>query len=488
MIKLIRIEILKLFKHKSIYFIFLFLSLFCFANNFLYKLDYDKDGRYKYDDAIDIKKEISVKKKELARYDVNNNDDKNIYVTTKTELDVYKGMNNYDKNSWQYIKYNDYLYSSLYEINYYTYIDKDKRLYDDSINNYNKKIKYFKDNNWKYFVNEEKKELENKLKDIKTTLKNTKDKGSRDILNKEYKNINNNLLIINYRINKGINYSNNYLNRSLLKYQSSMKEIDNYKNKKLSFNKKIDYYKLLSDYNINKYIINNRVNILKQNSLNYQLRDIVADYELFIVIIILLTTSILIGEEFNKGTIKLLLIKPFSRNKILASKFITSLVVIIITIIYLIINELIFGALMFGVSSLNIPVAIYDFNLDKLRIFNIFIYMFINILSRLPMYMMLVIISYLVNLIIISGISSFAITMLFYTFSEVINSMIINYKIKIFKYIITLNWNFNNYLFGNLGNFEVLNLKKSFFIYLFYVIILLGLVFINFNKKNIKNV
>ena len=488
MIRLIYVEILKVFRHKSIYFIFLLISLFCFANNFLFKLDYDDDGRYKYADSVNVSLKIENIKKELSKYDVNNDSDKKIYVITKTKLDVYNGILNYDENSWQYIKYNDYLYDYLYNINYYTYLSKDKELYNKSVNEFNERIKYFNDNNWKYFVCEEKKELDKKLKDISSKLNSTNDKEDKVFLNKEYKNIKNNILVANYRLNKNISYNNSFLNRSLIEYQSSIENMDNYRNNKLSFKEKKDYYKLLANYKINKYIIDNKINMFKQNSLNYQLRTIVFDYELFIVVIILLTTSILIGEEFNRGTIKLLLIKPFSRNKILASKFMVSFLVIVFTIIYLIINELLFGSILFGISSLKIPIVVYDFNMDKIRIFNVFIYMFINILSKFPMYIILIIISYLINLVIVNGIGSFSIIMLFYTFSEFINNMIIMYNIKIFKYWVTLNWNFNSYLFGNLGDFQYLNFKKSFFIYLFYVIILLCLTFVNFNKKDIKNI
>ena len=113
MIRLIENELHKVFKHKSVWVIFLLISLFCFANNFLFKVDYDDDGRYKFDD-VDINKEIDNLEKELSKYDANNDNDKNIYVVTKTKLDVYKNMVNYDSNSWQFLKYNDYLYNSLF--------------------------------------------------------------------------------------------------------------------------------------------------------------------------------------------------------------------------------------------------------------------------------------------------------------------------------------------------------------------------------------
>ena len=488
MIKLIGIELKKIFKHKSLYFIFIIISIFLLFNNILYKLDYDSDGRYKYDDTIDIDKDIKELSIEISKYDINNRNDINIYVTKKSKLDVLKGMKKYNINSWQFIKYDEYLYNYLYDINYYTYIEKNKNMLDKVTNKYNNIIKYFNDNNWKYFVNLEKYKLVKELNDINNSIKNTQDKELLDNLKINKKTIDYNLSIVNYRIDKDISYSNNYLNRALIEYQDGIIELDKYKSKKLTHNDYLKYNKLVTNININKYIINNKVNINKENNLNYQLRNICSDYELFIVLIILIVVGIMIGEEFSKGTIKLLLIKPYSRNKILFSKFFSGIVIIIITILYLIINQLIFGGICFGISSLDINIPVYDLNMGQLRELNIFIYMLVYVMAKLPMFIMLLIISFFFSLFIINSIGSFAIVMIIYTFSSVINNLVINYKIKIFSYFITLNWDFTNYLFGNINNLSYLNFKKSFFIYLFYVIILLSGVFINFNKKNIKNV
>ena len=43
--------------------------------------------------------------------------------------------------------------------------------------------------------------------------------------------------------------------------------------------------------NINKYIIDNKKNLKQENTINYQLRTILDDYELFIVIITILVAS-----------------------------------------------------------------------------------------------------------------------------------------------------------------------------------------------------
>ena len=56
----------------------------------------------------------------------------------------------------------------------------------------------------------------------------------------------------------------------------------------------------------------------------------------------------IVSEEFNKGTIKLLLVKPYTRNKILLSKFITTLIMIVFVIIVTITMQILIGGVLFG--------------------------------------------------------------------------------------------------------------------------------------------
>ncbi len=488
MIRLILIELKKIFMHKSIYFIYGIIFVFCLFNNIFFSLDYDSDGRYKYEEGIDINNTISDLKKELKKYNVNNKDDLNIYVTTKSKLDMYNDMVKYDKNSWQYIKYNDYMYDVIYNVNYYTYIDKNSDKLREEKDKYNKYVNYFKDNNYKYFIDKEKKDIEDKIKEIENSINDTKDKELINNLNEELTNYKNNLLIINYRINEDINYGNNYLNRALISYGDSINKKYNYDKKKLSYDEKLEYNRIINDIYVNKYIVDNKVNINKENSLYSGLKNISLDYELFIVIIILMISVMMVGDEFNKGTIKLLLVKPYKRNTILVSKIFSGVVVIIMTLLFLIICEFILGGMINSFDSVKMPVVIYDFNIDKLFTYNIYKYIFIKILVRLPMFIFILLFSILLSVINGNNIFSFAVGMIIYSFSSVINNLIIYNNIKILKYVFTLNWDFSNYLFGGISNFKYLSLKSSIFIYVIYVIIILIMMLINFNKKDIKNI
>ena len=487
LIKLVGIELRKIFMHKVIYFIYFIVFLFCLFNNLLYKLDYDSDGRYKYDYGVDVYKNINDLERKLNKYNVSDKNDLNIYVTTKSKLDVYKGMSRYDRYSWQYIKFNDYMYDLIYNINFYSYIVKDNVKVNDYTLKYNEFVTRFDKNDYKYFINIEKNNLLDKLHLLENDIKNTDDKELRVNLERELDKCKNDLLIVNYRINNNISYSNNYLNRSLNNYYDSIIERNSYKGKRLVYADRVNYNNVVSNLYLNKYVIDNSVNLYKENSINNQLRNITLDYEVFIVVMILIVSGILIGEEFNKGTIKLLLIKPYRRESILISKLFAGVIMIVITILFLIICELLLGSVFLGFGDIGIPVVVYDFNIGSIRELNIFVYMFVMILARLPMFIFMLLFCMLFGIISGNSTLGFAVGMIIYSFSSVINNLIVSNNIKIFKYLFTMNWEFSSYLFGGINNFRYLSFKNSFLIYVIYVIILLVIMIINFNRKDIKN-
>ncbi len=59
----------------------------------------------------------------------------------------------------------------------------------------------------------------------------------------------------------------------------------------------------------------------------------------------------IIANEFRWGTIKLLLIRPLSRTKILLSKYISVLIFAFLTLLFVLLISLIVGALFFGVNG-----------------------------------------------------------------------------------------------------------------------------------------
>lgn len=281
---------------------------------------------------------------------------------------------------------------------------------------------------------------------------------------------------------------NNYLNEAKYQYQKNLELKENYKDKKLSYNEKLKYQTILENIELNKYIIDNNKNINNYKTLNYQLKTTLEDYEIFIIIIILITSSTIISNELKEGTIKLLLIKPYTRNQILLSKYLSMIIVMVLSIIYLYLAQLLIGGFYLGFSSLQEKVVIYNFQLSTIMCYNIFGYTFLRILLKLPMLILLSTLSFLISIITSNNILSLTISLIVYIFSASIKSLAINYNLKIMKYLLTMNWNINEYLFGKLSEYKYLNLTTSIIICIIYYIFLLVLSFIIFNKKDIKNI
>ena len=75
-----------------------------------------------------------------------------------------------------------------------------------------------------------------------------------------------------------------------------------------------------------------------------------------------------------------------------------------------------------------------------------------------------------------------------YMFTQTFEYLTIQYQLEFMKYLVNLNWNLQNYLFGNLNKIPYIDLKFSIIILLVYFIIIGILSYILFKNKNIKNI
>ncbi|WP_347548888.1 ABC transporter permease subunit [Pseudalkalibacillus hwajinpoensis] len=68
----------------------------------------------------------------------------------------------------------------------------------------------------------------------------------------------------------------------------------------------------------------------------------------------------IIASEFSWGTIKLLLIRPATRTKILASKFIATLIFALFSLVILYVSSFVIGGLLLGFDSIDQPYLTYS--------------------------------------------------------------------------------------------------------------------------------
>ena len=101
---------------------------------------------------------------------------------------------------------------------------------------------------------------------------------------------------------------------------------------------------------------------------------------------------------------------------------------------------------------------------------------------------MLLTISILLGILFSSNVVSITIPLLLYMFSFSLRTLAVQYHIQFMRYLVTMNWNFQDYLFGGISDFSLINFQFSCIIWIIYFIIIVVLTFICFKKKNIRNI
>ena len=481
--KLIINELFKIFKRKTIYVFMALILAFCLLNNILYKTTYDEEGNYIYN--YNTYEEVDYDKLKELDYNNENEVDEYIYIKNMYDIQNIVKENNFKEDSNQYSLVYEFIYDIIDNVNTYTYKDNNQELvdyYTDILNEYLDKIK---ENDWKYFIDITIKDLEKTNEELNDNLDSATSLMVKDIKRQIDENTIK-LEVLKLRLDNDIDYSNNYLSNAVINYQDDLITLSNYESN--TYEEKQEYQNILSDKEINKYIITNKYNINKENTLRVGIKDLISDYEIFIMLFIIIISSSIVSSEFKNGTIKQLLTKPYTRTSILLSKYLTCILCFIFIVAYTLIIEFIIGSLFFGIDSLKIPVLIYNYNTSALLEYNAFIYMLIMLVHKLPIFILLFTLAFSLSCIFNSTSLANTLTILGYIFSNTISLMYFAFNLKILKYFVTLNWDLTEYIYGKLPSVEGLTMYKSILICLCYYLIMIIVSFTIFNKRNVKNI
>lgn len=491
MTNLIKNELYKVFKRKSIYILLAIMLCIITLNTFLTK-------KYSIEDPVSTSAEEKYELQELKRtidsYDKNNPGEKEEYYNALSNIELYELTDKY-KEPWKKILIRENLRDIIHSMNNAKYIEKDIEAYNEYKKEYDKFLKELDSNSWKYFVNKEIKITTDEIASLEKEREKAKNK---ELYNSRIKNEKNKLEKLKLRLEKDIPYNNNYLNTALEDYALTPQTYKEFKesiikntsefNIKEEYQIKRQYIEYMKNNANNKYIIDNKVDINSPKTTRNLLINTLSDNFLFIMIIVAAGAGSIVSTEFDKGTIKLLLIRPYSRNKILLSKYIVSMFMIIFAILSAFIMQLIVGGIFFGFSSLNIPVIIYNFVQNKVTHINLFKYIFDNVLAVLPEFILLATLAFAISTITNVSTLGVALPIVGVGAADIINLIAINRNIIPLKYFVTLNWNFTNYLYGGVNSFPTLSIPFSILICAIYFLIMIITAFIVFNKRNIKNI
>lgn len=491
MTNLIKNELYKVFKRKSIYILLSIMLCIITLNTFLTK-------KYSIEDPVSTSAEEKYELQELKRtidsYDKNSPGEKEEYYNALSNIELYELTDKY-KEPWKKILIRENLRDTIHSMNNAKYIEKDIEAYNEYKKEYDKFLKELDSNSWKYFVNKEIKITTDEIVSLEKEREKAKNK---ELYNSRIKEEKNKLEKLKLRLEKDIPYDNNYLNTALEDYKQAPQTYKEFKesiikntsefNIKEEYQIKRQYIEYMKNNANNKYIIDNKVDINSPKTTRNLLINTLSDNFLFIMIIIAAGAGSIVSTEFDKGTIKLLLIRPYSRNKILLSKYIVSMFMIIFAILSAFIMQLIIGGIFFGFSSLNIPVVIYNSVQNKVMHINLFKYIFDNVLAVLPEFILLATLAFAISTITNVSTLGVALPIVGVGAADIINLIAINRNIIPLKYFVTLNWNFTNYLYGGVNSFPTLSIPFSILICAIYFLIMIITAFIVFNKRNIKNI
>lgn len=482
MISLIQNELKKIFKKKSLLITLLVTLAFIILTNVIYKLDFE-NSYYDY-----IEEEISFYGEQLKTLDPEK--DKDMYAQCKTELEVYQLVKKYDEKSWQAKIIQSEMRSCISNINYFTYQEKSDSGLKIAKAKYNEYIKRLDTDDWRYFAEEEVKEKNTEIDELKAMQEKTTNKLEIKELQSQIRGYEISRQIATWRLEKDIPYGNDYKNNCLNSYMVAMEDIRSYDfgETEKNYDSKKQYYKAQETAAINKYDIENETTVGDTSSAKGILLSTFDEYEIFLIVMFMMTAGVIVSEEFSKGTIKLLLIKPYKRSTILASKFITSIIVAIIVILLVLLMQFVVGGLIQGFDSFKNPTIIYDHTINNVKQINTIQYLAMQALGKAPMYILLMTLAFAFSTIFTNSALAITISLLGYMGSSVINMLALNLKLNWIKYFVTPNWNLTEYFWGGIPTFEGITLPFSIAIIVIYMVIMLVPTFIIFQKKNIKNI
>lgn len=383
----------------------------------------------------------------------------------------------YDDKTWQY-----YVMDDMYNIisNYY-YNDQDENI----TKVYNEAKEAISKDDWKYFVNKDLAEEKENLQSLEESLKYASDKDKKELEN--------NIFVTKvaiemyeYRLKENVSYKNDYINDAINSVRNSASSVKTYET---TTNKttKSDLEEAVKGYYKSRYILENKEDINNTSDLRYLMTNFYSEYIFLILVFGVMIAGAIVSEEYNKGTIKSLLITPYKRSSILLAKFITVIISTLCFIVIAYLMQIFIGGLFLGFGSLSHHVVEYNLATKSLEVMSLFKYVLLYTVATLPQIILLVTLAFAVSTII--GNTALAIVI---TFAGVIGSQIVNMfatmdKFKFLNYFVTTNWEFNYYLFGGTNPYGP-SIKHAIIVCLVYFFIMIVTSFIVFKKKNIKNI
>lgn len=483
MIKLIKNELVKIFSKKSMIIIGVLILILVIGINVMGKLNVNMSNSY----PAYTENYINYIEEELKELDPNKPSDINKYAEVKSQKDVADIAKEYTEISWQADVIETIIAPVIGEINNYKYVDKNESKLADSTIKYNEMFKALKESNWKYFANKELENVNLQIKQLNLLIE--EDKENTD-LQLQLKSLELQKEVVTLRLEKDIKYgSEDYKSSAIQYYKMYMENYNQYaQSKNITEEETSEMNNCLEKANLYKYDIYNNTEYQNPSTANYTFQNSIESYIVIIVMVIVIVAGVSVSEEFNKGTVKLLLVRPYSRTKILIAKLISVFITMAITTISILALQFIVGGLVYGFETYEMQVLQFDFTNNSIVTLNIFAYLGLMFICKLPVFILIGTLAFALSTIFLNSPLAIALPIFGYMGSDMINMLALSYKWDWVKYFVTPNWDLSQYLFGGTPMFKGTSIEFSITICAIYFVIMLVSSIVSFKKRNIKNV
>jgi ABC-2 type transport system permease protein len=207
-----------------------------------------------------------------------------------------------------------------------------------------------------------------------------------------------------------------------------------------------------------------------------------ANIEIFVSIIVLYAVIIAAGNipgEFSKGTIKLLLIRPISRSKVLLSKYIAAILFSLGMLVSTFALSLVAGGIFFGFDP---PSQAHLITMSGMQVENVITHLISETAFIFIDMLMMITIAFMISTIFHN--SAMAIGLVVFLRFAGPNIVISLHQYEWAKYILFANLNLRQHI-GGVSIIEGLTMTFSVITLLVYFIIFIILTWWVFNKRDI---
>ena len=261
---LVKNELIKIFKKKTIYITMVVIFLLLIFMNCMFK--YANSGS-EYDYYLYNENYINSLRGELETLNPEKSSDVTTYINLLSEIQLSEMMEQHKDAEWKLAIINERIAPYITERNTYQYgAEKNQEQVAVINQEIDDLLTKLDENDWKYFAREDLAKAEQQIEELNSQKEQTEDKAVLENIETELDNAQMEKEIAEIRLNKEIPYGTDYLNRAISNLQTANTSLANFKNiEELTYQEKLEYNSYLEDQAESRYI-------LETGNENYQIK------------------------------------------------------------------------------------------------------------------------------------------------------------------------------------------------------------------------